>query len=463
MKVAHVRLLLVLFLGWATTDPGYADEPPTPAEFLDQPISGELIWLTDPIGNCPCEATDQPAVPPSYGGPLLTRPNLTGNWLGARDTLRDNGITWDVYSTNFHQGVTTGGLRRDFRFGGRSDYLLNIDGSKAGLWEGLFIDLHAETLYGESINGFTGALLPVSTAQSIPIPEGPITALTGVKLTQALSENFVIFLGKINTLDTFNQPFTGGARGVDGFMNIGLLLPPVLARTIPYSTFGAGFAVLSEGLPVASVTVFDTNNTPTVSGFNTFIDNGVTINAQATLPTNVLDRPGHHTVGGTYSSGRYAALDDLPFFLIERLRGEFPPLPQRTGSWSVYYLFDQAFWVDVEDPRRSWGVFGSAGISDGNPNPVRWSTAIGVGGSSPFRSRPLDRFGVGYFYIGASEELKEFAPRLFPLRDEHGVELFYNVGITPWFHLTPDLQIITPIRDRVDTSVNFGLRARVDF
>ena len=64
---------------------------------------------------------------------------------------------------------------------------------------------------------------------------------------------------------------------------------------------------------------------------------------------------------------------------------------------------------------------------------------------------------------GVSEGLKNLAPRLVPIRDEHGVELFYNVAVTPWCHVTPDFQVVTPARDRVETSVVVGLRAKFDF
>ena len=43
------------------------------------------------------------------------------------------------------------------------------------------------------------------------------------------------------------------------------------------------------------------------------------------------------------------------------------------------------------------------------------------------------------------------------------MELFYNVGVTPWFHVTTDLQVITPILERAETSLVLGLRAKIDF
>lgn len=61
--------------------------------------------------------------------------------------------------------------------------------------------------------------MPIALPMLVPSPNAPVTALTRVKLTQALSENFVTFFGKLNLLDEFNQPFTGGARGTNGYMN----------------------------------------------------------------------------------------------------------------------------------------------------------------------------------------------------------------------------------------------------
>ena len=48
-------------------------------------------------------------------------------------------------------------------------------------------------------------------------------------------------------------------------------------------------------------------------------------------------------------------------------------------------------------------------------------------------------------------------------RDERGFEIFYNVGVTPWFHVTPDLQVITPTLGLAETSVVLGLRTKIDF
>ncbi|GEM_PF-5862084 len=73
------------------------------------------------------------------------------------------------------------------------------------------------------------------------------------------------------------------------------------------------------------------------------------------------------------------------------------------------------------------------------------------------------------FHLAASDE---FGPALGSLfGDTDGVELFYNIEVTPWFHLTADLQIIDQgfegapalgVKDP-DPAVIIGLRGKIDF
>jgi porin len=103
------------------------------------------------------------------------------------------------------------------------------------------------------------------------------------------------------------------------------------------------------------------------------------------------------------------------------------------------------------------------GIADDNPNAVRWFGIVGVSGFSPLPCRDQDSFGIAYFYLGVSEPLKNLAPVLLPLQDEQGIEVYYNMAVTPWCQITPDLQVISPFHDRVESSLLFGLRAKIDF
>jgi porin len=405
--------------------------------------------------------------PPPFGGPWIARPKLTGDWCGLREQLRENGFTFDISATTYNQGTASGGLQDTFRFGGRNDYLLNVDGQKAGLWQGFSIYLHGETVYGESVNAATGAIVPVNIGRAHPVFFGTETALTAVKFTQVLSENLLVYGGRINTIDNIQQPFMPG-RGLDaGFMNATFVWNVILGRTMNYVQNGAGAAVLAGGYPVVTLTVYDTNDVTTRSGFNDLFDNGAVIYPTVSLPTTFFDMPGHQSLWGAYSTGRYAIVTPESLTLLPQvLQGAVPPTALTTlvhGSWWITYLFDQALWVDPTDKTRSWGVFGDLGISDAKPNPIHWSAIVGVGGSSPLANRKLDTFGIAYYYLGFSDGFKNVARVITPVRDERGLELFYNVGVTPWCHVTADLQVITPILERAETSLVLGLRAKIDF
>ena len=393
---------------------------------------------------------------------------MLGNLGGWRDEWASHGVTCDLNTTQFYQGVASGGINQSFRYAGRNDYFINMDGEKAGFWKGAFLMLHGETRYGDTINGDTGAIMPANTGMLFPASNGSVSALTGVKLTQFLSEDLLVFGGKINTLDDFKQPFAGG-RGVDAFMNLGLALPVTYARTSPYSTLGAGFAVLQELQPVFSFMVLDTRDSPTTSGFEHFFTNGATMFSQVSIPVEWSGLPGHQGIGGTYSTGAYNNLQPTIYF--DPNVGAVVTFGQTSGSWSVCYSADQTLYVDPTNPKRSWGLFTNIGLADNGPSPIRWAANIGIGGSSPLVTRPLDTFGIGYSYVGYSSPVKDLAPKLLPIGNDQAVELFYNIAVTPWFRVTPDLQVLIPARERtlppgardIDTAVVFGLRAKIDF
>ena len=56
-----------------------------------------------------------------------------------------------------------------------------------------------------------------------------------------------------------------------------------------------------------------------------------------------------------------------------------------------------------------------------------------------------------------SSDLEDALTGLLRIRDEHGLEIFYNFAVTPWASLGADLQVIKPsLAD--DTAVFLGLR-----
>jgi porin len=387
---------------------------------------------------------------------------------GVRDQLAAHGVTFNVDTYQFYQGVATGGITDNFRYSGHNDYFINIDGEKAGLWKGFFITLHGETRYGDAVNQDTGAIIPVNTASLFPAASGSETALTGVKFTQAFSENFVAFGGKLNMLDQFNMPFTG-ARALDGFWNLGMSFPVIVARTVPYSTLGAGAAILQGGVPVFTVMVVDTNNTPTTSGFDSFFDNGATILAALTVPTKFFGLGGSQGISGTFSTGKYNDLAPTAYFNPEQGLVITPEFVR--DSWSIFYTGTQELWADPKNPKHAYGIFTNIGVADDGPSPIRFAANVALYGSSPITTRPNDTFGVGYAATRYSSPVRDFAPVLLPIDNDQVIELFYTVGVTPYCHVTPDLQVVFPARDQtlppnpqsINTALVIGVNAKIDF
>ena len=180
---------------------------------------------------------------PDYSGDLFSRSALSGDWGGARTAMANNGMQFTIGINQYYQGIMSGGLDERWEYNGSTDYRLRFDSAKASLWPGGFLEAHGETYWGDSVNSFTGALLPVNMDASLNLPAGNGTYLSHVVLTQFLSERFAVTMGKIDTSTGDTNAFAHGV-GDRGFMNAGFLLNPVTYLTSPYSTLGGGFFYL---------------------------------------------------------------------------------------------------------------------------------------------------------------------------------------------------------------------------
>ena len=387
-------------------------------------------------------------------GQAQTTP-LTGDWCGSRTCLAENGVTFDLDVAHFYHGVSSGGVQQRFRYGGHGDYVTNLDFGKLGVQEGLFLKLRAEHRFGENVNSSTGAFLPAAVLADLPIRDDEELLLTNVLFTQALSERFAVFIGKLDTLDGDPNAFAHG-RGKTQFSNIGFVSNPIALRTIPYSTLGCGFSVLGErGEPLFTYTLLNSTDTADRAGFNELFENGVSMAAELRLPTRFFDRPGHQLFAGTWSSRDFVGLDQDPRIILPSV-----PLNRVDGSWSLYWNFDQYLFVDPCNAARGWGLFGRAAVADNDANPLEWFLSFGVGGHNPKRGREADTFGMGWFLSGTSSEIDPLIElALGPLNDGHGFEMFYNWQATPWLNITPDLQVLVPARENVDTALVLGVRA----
>ncbi|HEY1269756.1 MAG TPA: carbohydrate porin [Candidatus Binatia bacterium] len=411
-------------------------------------------------------SSTESAIPPAFGfdGPLGERLKLTGDSFGIRNKLADHGVTFDVNLIQFFQGVATGGKDRDFKYGGKIDYFLNIDGDKAGLWRGFSATMHAETRYGEDVNGIDGMFSFGNFNMAFPKAGKNVTSITRLILSQLLAETFAVSVGKFNSLDDFTLNFTG-RNGVERFMNSAVVANIINARSVPYSTYGVGVSLLRDNTPLITFVVRDPDDHPTTGDLDKLFRHGVLLSGTLKLSVAPAGLPGHQNVGVNWNSRKFTSIDPSS---LANIPGTGIVTGKESGTWALWYTFDQYLLVSRSDPDIGLGIFGIAGISDGNPNPVRWNMTLGVGGNGLIPGRERDTFGGGYFRIGLSSDFKDLlsgplAPPGLAQRDEQGGEFFYNAELTPWCHLTGDLQIVAPSTKRLQTAVLPGVRLKVDF
>jgi len=379
----------------------------------------------------------------NYAGDLWSRSTLTGDWGGFRNDLSKKGVTVDFNVTQVLQGVVGGGKETGWEYGGRGDLTINADTQKLGLWPGGFITVEVEGNWDKSVNGETGALMPVNTNQLFPMAGSDQLNIPAVTLTQFLSHYFGVFVGKLDTMSGDMNEFAHG-KGDTQFFNTAFSINPVALLTIPYSTLGAGVIILPTKDPNEAIINFmavDANGAAESSGFDTVAKGNTSYAGSARVRTDFFGLTGHQLVGGTYSTRNFTSIDqDLRIILENRT------IQQKDNSWCVFYNFDQYLYEVKKGSGQGIGVFGRFGASDGNPNPVHYFYSLGIGGKVLRTPRSLDNFGIGYYYINVSNPT--FTGSLGNTRsflgNEWGLEAYYNFAITPWMHLTPDIQYIRP-------------------
>ncbi len=450
-----MRATLLALLSAATlssTTPALADEVPW-LECADttawDPASPSCVEVPGSCDDVCCDGDD-----------LWTRPQLLGDPCGFRSELAESGVAFRGIASQFYQDVSRGGNVGDSEYGGKIDYFLDLDGGKLGLQEGLLFNLHAETRFGEDVNQAAVGFAPVNGNMLLPNGD-QITAVTQLTATQFLNEDgWAVTAGKFNSLDFFDLLVHNG-RGVDGFMNGSMLTPLGLGRIVPLSFLGAGALKFRETEVEGALLVLDTNNVATRSGFDTLFDDGASVVGTWRFFGEIDGKSADVVLGGVWSSRQYRSTDAASYYFNPAtgtlVAGE------ETGSWVLFAIPRATLWEGGCDDGRKIEAVSTFSITDGNPNPLDWSMNVGVTAHGLVRCRPADSIGVGYFYTGLASEFTSFVDPVIPLRDVQGVELYYRAAVTPWFHLTADLQMVEPARKRNETAVVPGLRGVIQF
>jgi porin len=433
--------------------------PPSPVEPLltwsGRPIRALRVGLLVAQFASVAHAQAPSAQPAAQAAPedWLERSELTGDWGGARTTLAsEGGTTLEISLTQFFHWVPEGDDDRGFDYGGKLD-VKSKTALGRWLWENSSIGAHIELRYGDTPLSAGGTLIPTSAALLFPESDGTEAKLSSLYFTQLFAGRYVLQAGRFNALDLYSaHPFTGG-EGIDRFMNLALVAPPVSARTVPPVFEGVLFTVLRGATPAITVGVIESTD-------EGFFDNGATFMWSVSPPWRLSDKPGGIAFGGELSSFEGTSLDQSPWAFIP---SSPIPLAQEQGTWTLNVTVDQILRMHPADPTKGWGFFGMLGISDGNPSFLDVQAFAGLGGAAPFQGRSRDSWGLGYFVNGVSGDLEDTLDPFIRTRDEHGLELFYSWAPVGWSRVTADLQVIDPFLVRSETRAFFAIRWKVIF
>jgi porin len=433
-----------------------------------------------------------------YGGDLWTRPALTGDWGGLRNQLADKGVKTDIQIVQYLQGNAHGGKSTAGgpAYSGTVDFSLDFDFQKMGLWPGGFARVRGETEFGHSANPKVGSVSAANFDALLPRPNDPgLTTLTEYWIMQFVSPKLGFIAGQVDFTKLPGQNEFASDRYTQ-FMNTSFWQNPVSFSTVPYSAMAVGAFFIPTSWFNSGTFVIDSHGTPTYSGFESGFHgpHGATVVQSFNFHIKPFGLPGNQRLVFSGTTREKYELEDLgQLFLTEGIIPGFSRLQlprslipgglpvvrparillrqlvakvaapkQQSGDWAFWYDFDQYLYKKPDTKDQGFGLFGRFGWSPGEFNPISTFYSLGVGGKGMIPKRDHDRFGIGYYILNISGDM----PAILGLNAEQGVEVFYNYEVTPWLHITPDLQVIVDpgagFQDR-DVSIVYGLRAQMTF
>ncbi len=393
--------------------------------------------------------------------------------IGAeRQKLYEKGVALDFSLTQVPQGVVSGGREKEWKYGGNADYFLALDSGRLGLWPGGLLTLHGRSKFGRSVLSQAGTLSPVNFNWLTPSSEEQSESfLEEYYVLQGLSDRLLLGAGRIvfgNIGDT--NRFAGNAE--TQFVNTALKNSPLLGVLTSAQSLHGTFLMI-EATPHVTIAPFglSRNDVDGVYGSPGGLFSEYSAGAQLIINWKLGGLPGEVLPLAGYSSKEVTALDN-PHLLRDLIFGI--EIPKKSGNWVAGFSADQYLYVPkaagtqevrtapFELQPEGIGVFLRFHYAPEDRNPWNIFVSGGLGGRGVIPTRPLDRYGLGFYALIVSDDLKD-QPLLGMLDTEWGMEAFYNLALTPWLQLSPSIQYIQSGLPRIDDSVVLTTRLQLYF
>ena len=136
-----------------------------------------VVVLALGVASGPIHAVDESSAqapeptPAEQMKAVWERELLTGDWEGWRTTLQEHGIDPHFRLAQYGQWVADGGTETNGAYGGTMDYRVNLNMRKLfGLWDGLLVDMHARSRWGQDVNQDVGIFTLPNAGMIMPLP-----------------------------------------------------------------------------------------------------------------------------------------------------------------------------------------------------------------------------------------------------------------------------------------------------
>ena len=364
---------------------------------------------------------------------------MTGDLFGVRTSLQDAGLTLQGTATLDFVNVLDGAPVNGFTMLSLIDINLTVDAEK-------LLGLKGATFFGD----FQTANQTRSPAELIPDYWGfdvinsysPMTALAQYWYQQQLiGDRLQVKFGKIDANVDFAVPCTGL-----NFVNSAAYFPSTMVQDMPtFPRQAGGFEILAKPFENfdARFGFFDgTSNYANPSTGEVGSDTG-----SHGMSTFLWDNPGSY----------FLIAEAGPNWKIDDNSGKFRAgWFEQTGNTdtngvngpgvgmgpSGAYAYANQHFFDIDGDGKNLGleVFGQFSWSDPTRNPSQWGLMFGSQWQGVIESRPNDTLGFlwAYTQFSSNETLSTSAGS-----SEAILEGFYDVQITPWFSVQPDIQYIS--------------------
>ncbi len=175
-----------------------------------------------------------------------------------------------------------------------------------------------------------------------------------------------------------------------------------------------------------------------------------------------VELPTTYKLGGWYSSSHYndQRFDSLGGLLASPATSGLAR--SHTGDWAIYGIADQMVRRRAGTKDQGIGVFLQIMAGPSDRNLSNRFVAGGMNWHGMFPQRPDDVFGIAFAYLGISPALQAYGRDLVSFgraatayaASETVIEATYQMPVTDWCTLQPDVQII--INPGAGLPGNFG-------